>query len=514
MFPFANKQWLPSLKVQWVIGALIAMLPLMAAMIYGFNVMDHHNSAQRQLVEVSARVAELGASISDQAKDMERVARQYLVLQDERLQTAFGQQRDELLVLLNRMDQVAGHQKMSGQLQRILKLLAQIEQLLFFGGPDDQGVSERFKQLHQTTQQLNQEAATWVQTELDALEQSYVDSQWQLLVMGSWALPATLLLVWLVSFMVLRPIYQLSAAIKRMGKGDWRTDIHISGSNEMVSLGENLKWMQQQLLMLEAQKHTFLQQITHELKTPLAAIMEAGSLLDDEVPGRLNHSQRQVLAILQSSAGQLQGLIQQLLDYNSVAKDQSRQLRRVDLRSFFSEKLLDLQGLAETRNVKLLLQPESFSLTLDVVRTGMILRNLVSNGVQLTPPGTRVSVSWGMGNGPDQEHQGKQGGCWWLRVEDQGPGICEEERNRLFEPFYQGGAKRQGSLKGSGIGLAIVKECADFLNAAIHIDNLADTDESSGKKRTGARFTVIFPLSRSTEESPENDQTALAEPVS
>ncbi len=505
MFPFANKQWLPSLKAQWVIGALIAMLPLMAAMIYGFSVMDHHNRAQRELVEVSARVAELGASMSDQAKDMERLARQYQVLQDDRLQTAFEQQRDDLLALLKKMNLVTGHQTMSAQLQRTLQLVDQIEQLLFAGDLDAQGVSERFKHLHEITQQLNQEAATWVQTELDALEQAYVEAQWQLLVMGSWALPATLLLVWLVSFMVLRPIYQLSAAIKRMGTGDWRTDIRISGSNEMVSLGDNLKWMQQQLLMLEAQKHTFLQQITHELKTPLAAIMEAGSLLDDEVPGRLNSSQRQVLGILQSNAGQLQALIQQLLDYNSVAKDQSLQLRQVDVRSFFSEKLLDLQGLAETRNVKLLLQPDSFSITLDIVRVGMILRNLVSNAVQLTPAGTRVSVSWGL-----QEEDNR----WWLKVEDQGPGICEADRSRLFEPFYQGGAQRQGSLKGSGIGLAIVKECADFLNATIAIENLSETGDGRLTNETGACFTIAFPLVAQSAESPQSSPDTVLTPAS
>ncbi|MDX1695553.1 MAG: ATP-binding protein [Ketobacteraceae bacterium] len=488
MFLFGNTQWLPSLKAQWVIGALVAMLPLMAAMIYGFNVMDHHNRAQRQLVIISASVAELGASISDQAKDMERVAKQFQVLKDSRLRQAFEQKQGDFAGLMARMKDVSGHRDIMNQYQRIQQLSEQIEQLLFVDAAEAQAVAERFKQLHETIQKMNHQATTWVQAELDALEASYVESQWHLLVMGFCALPAALLLVWLVSFMVLRPIYQLSAAIKRMGRGEWRTDIHISGSNEMVSLGDSLKWMQQQLLMLEAQKHTFLQQITHELKTPLAAIMEAGSLLDDEVPGKLNQSQRQVLGILQRNAGQLQGLIQQLLDYNSVVKDHSQQIKPVDLRSFCSEKLLDLQGLAETRNVKLVLLSRSASLVIDVVRVGMILRNLVSNAVQLTPPDKRVVVTWGV----DQTTE-----SWWLQVEDEGPGIQDKDMGRLFEPFYQGGAQRQGSLKGSGIGLAIVKECVDFLQGAIEVENLPGEG--------GACFTVSFPLI--TPQAPEELDT-------
>ena len=80
MFLFGNKSWLPSLRAQWVLGALIAILPLLGAMAYALNVMDHHNRAQRHLVVISAKVAEISASILDQAKDLERVSRQYQVL--------------------------------------------------------------------------------------------------------------------------------------------------------------------------------------------------------------------------------------------------------------------------------------------------------------------------------------------------------------------------------------------------------------------------------------------------
>lgn len=494
MLPFANKLWLPSLKAQWLIGAFMAMLPLMLAMVYGFHQMDHQNRAQRELVMISGQVAELGASLTDQGRDLERVSRQYQVLVDERLRQVFEQKRDALLNLLGQMTTVVDDARVSEQASIISVVLALIEGQLFSTGADGdlrvnqggrlgEGGNDAFRQLHETIKQLNLAASSQVESELDQLEARYVASQWQLLVMALSALPVTLLLVWLVSFMVLRPIYQLSAAIRSMGQGNWRTDIGISGSNEMVALGENLKWMQQQLLMLEAQKQTFLQQITHELKTPLAAIMEAGSLLGDEVPGPVNGQQRQVLDILQTNASHLQGLIQQLLDYNSLVKDRCQQIHCVDLRSFFIEKSLDLQGLAATRQVKLVLQSESCPVTLDSVRTGMVFRNLLSNALQLTPPQSVVMVSWGKAF---SEHT--QRPLWWLRIADEGPGIRDEDAGRLFEPFFQGDVKRQGSLKGSGIGLAIVKECVDFLGGSVQIEN-----RNRERPEEGAEALVMFP---------------------
>lgn len=485
MFLFANKSRLPSLKVQWVIGALLAMLPLLAAGIYGFYVMDHHNRAQRQLVLVSAQVAETGAAISDQAKDLERVARQYQVLKDDRLRQVFMQKRRVLGERLQQMARVTEATNIPLKLEKIATDFHFIETRLFQPSGDGEDLGEQFEQVHDTVKQSNQQAAGWVQRQLDDLQAKYDQSQWHLLVIGSWALPATLVLVWLVSFMVLRPIYQLSAAIRDMGKGYWRTPIHISGSNEMVLLGENLRWMQQQLLTLESQKHTFLQQITHELKTPLAAIMEAGSLLQDEVPGGLNQSQRQVLTILQTNANHLQGLIQQLLDYNSVVKDDTQQMKTMDVSRYLRDKLLDMQGLAETRSIQLLLQGECLNLPIDIVRVGMIVRNLVSNAVQLTPSGKSVIVRWG-----------KEKAHWWLSVTDEGPGVQLQEQERLFEPFYQGGNKRQGSLKGSGIGLAIVKECCEFLNATIRVKNV-ESNQTGETVVEGACFSVYFPIKES-----------------
>ncbi|MCG8316311.1 MAG: HAMP domain-containing histidine kinase [Pseudomonadales bacterium] len=501
MFLFGNKSLLQSLRAQWVLGALIATLPLLGAMAYALIVMDHHNRAQRHLVVVSAKVAEISASILDQAKDLERVSRQYQVLKDERIRQLFLQKTYDFRLQIESMQQAVPDTDIQHALSALTVLITRTEMALTEESATDDS-AHHFKILQDETRQLTLDTRNWVQAQLDHLETEYRESQWHLMVMGSWALPGTFILVWLVSVLVLRPVYQLSTAVQRMGKGDLSAHVQISGSSEIASLGENLRWMQQQLLSLESQKQAFLQQITHELKTPLAAIMEAGSLLADEVPGRLNNSQQKVLVILRENANSLQTLIQQLLDYNSVVKDAAQQCQAEELQGFIRDKLQDLFGLANARNVNLILRGESLTMEIDIVRVSMILRNLVSNAVQLTASGASVYVEWGTK---------KENGCWWLKVIDHGPGIAEDEMNKLFLPFYQGRVKRQGSLKGSGIGLAIVKECCDFLGAVIDVENLqadnrskkADAAKNQQKDSWGACFCVTFPPLGSTQRNIE-----------
>jgi signal transduction histidine kinase len=79
---------------------------------------------------------------------------------------------------------------------------------------------------------------------------------------------------------------------------------------------------------------------------------------------------------------------------------------------------------------------------------------------------------------------GESSHSWWISVADNGPGINNDELEKIFKPFYQGRARRHGSLKGSGMGLAIVAASAKLLGGKIKV--------TSTLKR-GTRFTVHFP---------------------
>src|SRR6185369_15435174 len=127
--------------------------------------------------------------------------------------------------------------------------------------------------------------------------------------------PTAILLIASFTFLISRPITQVSAGIRSLGEGQFGRAIHIEGPGDMVRLGEQLDWLRERLVTLEAQKTRFLQHISHELKTPLTALREGSDLLSSGVVGNLNAEQREIARILQENSIELRKLIEGLLNY-------------------------------------------------------------------------------------------------------------------------------------------------------------------------------------------------------
>jgi two-component system sensor histidine kinase GlrK len=102
--------------------------------------------------------------------------------------------------------------------------------------------------------------------------------------------PTAILLIASLTFLIAKPITQVSASIRGLGEGNFAKPIQIQGPGDMVRLGEQLDWLRERLVTLEAQKTRFLQHISHELKTPLTALREGSDLLSSGVVCRKTRS--------------------------------------------------------------------------------------------------------------------------------------------------------------------------------------------------------------------------------
>jgi two-component system sensor histidine kinase GlrK len=125
---------------------------------------------------------------------------------------------------------------------------------------------------------------------------------WQLLAL----IPFAILLAFMFSLRIARPIQQIDEAIRNMGQGKLSKAIHVDGPQDLVYFGERLDWMRRRLLKLEEQKTRFLQHVSHELKTPLTAMREGADLLAEGVAGELSEEQQRIANILYSNSIQLQ----------------------------------------------------------------------------------------------------------------------------------------------------------------------------------------------------------------
>ncbi len=213
---------------------------------------------------------------------------------------------------------------------------------------------------------------------------------------------------------------------------------------------------------LEADRARILRHLSHELKTPLAALHEGVSLLREEVLGPLNAEQREVTGILAHNADILQRQIEELLNYHATVLDAVSVRRRpVDLRELLEGVVaahrLQLQG----QRLQVTIDCRNREACLDPDKMRVALSNLLSNAIVYSPSGSEIRFVVGR-TGPGD-------GLLFIDCIDQGPGVAPADVVRIFDPFVQGGRRPADGQHGSGVGLSIVREVAHAQGGRVYL---------------------------------------------
>lgn len=213
-------------------------------------------------------------------------------------------------------------------------------------------------------------------------------------------------------------------------------------------------------------KTALLRSVSHDLRTPLTAIIAAGAALDS--PSVTAEEQHELSAAVVSEGERLSRLVENLLDVSRLESGSAEPRREpVDLVGVFeaARESLGLDGGA----VKLGIDSELPPLVADPAQLERAFANLVENGAR-----------HGEGR-PVLVRARESGGRLVIRVVDQGPGFPEGERERIFEPFY----RREGGGRGFGLGLAIAKGFVEANGGEIAAESVPGQ---------GSTFVVTFPL--------------------
>jgi len=181
------------------------------------------------------------------------------------------------------------------------------------------------------------------------------------------------------------------------------------------------------------------------------------------------------MAILQHKSIQLQKLIEDLLNYQHAQDGMGRlKLDALQFERIVERALVDHQLTARARNIRTDLRLEPVVLRADEDKLLAVVTNLLSNAIKYSPDGGMISLA-----------SRREGDELVFEVGDAGPGIPHEDRERIFDWFYQGQPLHHGRVRGSGLGLAIARE---FVLA--HGGRIEIVDYPSG----GAHFRVTLPL--------------------
>ena len=286
----------------------------------------------------------------------------------------------------------------------------------------------------------------------------------------------TIVLIAIMAFLLSWPIRQLNRSVERLGNGDFKTPVHVTGPLDIESVGKKLDWLRKRLDALEQEKAKFLAHISHELKTPLASIREGASLLNEGLVGELSDRQQNVTAILVNNSVVLQELIENIISFNmEQVGGKVRTTSEVDLKALI-EKVSQAQ-MARTigRNITLDIKLDRVMVYGDKKELETIFENLFSNAVKFCSPGGVVGCRLSC----DKTNVA-------CIVYDSGPGIPLGEEENIFQPFYQVETRAHSVVKGNGLGLAIVREYLKHHDGTIRLLNGGEP---------GARFGLMLPLS-------------------
>ncbi|BEP63451.1 two component system sensor histidine kinase QseE/GlrK [Variovorax sp. V213] len=427
-----------------LITALLVGVALRSVFQYDALMTQSRDAAARAL-----RLSGAAQSLAERSAAMERAGRQSLVLNDAVLRRRFDDAAREAHQVLDRLERnglaPTGIEMWRTQLGVIEGLMS--------GSADtalsrENSMAIQFRDLDSLNTNIAQQAQFLIEMQNDALAKRIENARRRLMreVVAASVLAVSLALafgIWLA-----RPFKRLEHAIVGLGQNRLDEPIDIRGPADVRRVSQQLEWLRLRLTELDADKARFLRHVSHELKTPLAALREGVSLLEDGVTGPLNPAQLEVAQILNQNTVSLQGQIEALLRFNAAAFE-ARELRRerTELLPLIEEQIEAQRLQWQAHGLRVRAEGEALALTVDRVKLGTAVANLLSNAIRYSAPGGVITIA--VSGTPDSA-------C--IDVNDAGPGIAEGDRDRIFEPFYRGERQPEHAVKGTGIGLSIVQE--------------------------------------------------------
>jgi len=447
------------LKLLFVGFALVA-LPLMFALINNAISIDALGNLSQKAVYQAVQATQSSRKLAELIPQMERVAHQMLILGERSLLDTYSVHRKQLLATAQEFARLPFDSGQRNALREIVEQEAVIYQMLSdpASRPEDlQQAVKSFVGLGERALYINRRSNELIDYEVENMRATARQAQritvWQLLAL----FPVVIFLVIGFTILIARPIRQIDAAIRRLGEADFSAPVVVGGPEDLQQLGERLDWMRQRLADLEQQKNRFLRHMSHELKTPLTALREGAELLSEEVVGKLTPEQREIAEIVRHNSIELQKLIEDLLSYGASQSHKPKlDLARVDLRRV-ARRALDDQKLAlRAKQLKLTVDMKQITLSADFEKLRVMLDNLLSNAIKYSPPGGAIALS-----------ARENGSEIVIDVTDEGPGIAAHERALVFEPFYRGQHASDTLVKGTGIGLSVVREYAQMHGGSV-----------------------------------------------
>lgn len=294
-----------------------------------------------------------------------------------------------------------------------------------------------------------------------------------------------------VSRRVTKPMERLAGIMQRAQLGDREVRAQVEGPEELTTIQKTFNTMMEVLekrqlelstardaaLAVAREKSEFASNVTHELRTPMNAVI---GMLDILEGMQMPEKQREYISVARHSSEELLRLVDDILDFSKMSSGKFNLANaEVFLPEFFDDiiSLLSTQALKKNVDIGYVAEPDLPDyITFDPHKLRQVLINVIGNAIKFTEAGeVGIYISLQSGTQPRLN----------IQVKDTGIGISSEQKNRIFEAFVQADSSTTKRYGGTGLGLAICKQIIELMDGNITVDSSSER---------GSNFVISIPV--------------------
>ena len=265
--------------------------------------------------------------------------------------------------------------------------------------------------------------------------------------------------------LLFRPLGRINKTINKIARGDYSLRVSTSGSEEFQQLANNVNSMAvsveenyNRIESIAEDRKRFIDSLSHEMKTPLTSILGFADILrikKNVTPDELN----EYSSIIVEESKRLKAISGKLMELVSSG-DSELELNPVRTDVILNELSIVFEPMMKAKSITLFTHIEPLIINADADLFKSVIYNFVDNAVKASYEGGKIELTCHS----DEEYA-------VITVRDYGMGIAEEDKKRIFEPFYMADKVRSRKLGGAGLGLALCAEIAKKHNAKIELES-------------------------------------------
>ena len=272
---------------------------------------------------------------------------------------------------------------------------------------------------------------------------------------------------------ILGPIRQINEATKKIATGDFDIELESDREDEIGQLTENFNTMAKDLNKIEVLQKDFINNMSHELKTPISSIKGFAQLLESE--NLTDEEKKEYIGIIVEESDRLLNISSNILKLSKLQnKEKLTNKKEVDISEQIRKVINILENKWTEKNIMISDNLPKTIINGDEELLYQVWMNLIDNSIKFTGQDGKIDISIKKINNKAQ-----------ISIKDNGIGMTEDEKKKIFERFYQ--VDESHYSEGSGLGLSIVKRIINLSDGEINIET---------EKGKGSNFIVELPYEK------------------